>query len=600
MLSVLAAEAQEPVTAEFRINTHTTNRQVFPRVASDAAGNFVVVWASFLQDGSSEGVFARRFLPSGAPADGAEFRVNAHTTGQQWLPAVAMDATGRFVVAWQSTSQSGDAEDGIFARLYEANGSPGPELHVNSHTTGNQGFPAVAMAPDGRFVVVWSGAAPGSADLEARGQLYDAAGNPSGGEFQVNSYTTGLQRFPSVGMDAAGRFVIAWMDNYDIAGRRFDASGAPLAPQFTINTFTTGTQSMRDLAVNADGSFLVAWRNGAAFPDGGSTRARRYDPLGQPQGAEFTMNSFTTGDQEDAVLAVTEGGDFIAAWTDQSREGDSRGVFGRVFDPSAAPHGNDFHVNTYITGDQSVPDVAAVGPRHFVVTWSSYGQDGSDRGIYARLFDTDLIFRDGFESGDMTAWSSNQTDGGDLDVTGPAALKTTSAGLLATVDDTAGLFVQDDSPRDEERYQARFYFDTRTFDPGETLNRRRTRLFIAFEEAPTRRVVAIVLRRLNGDYSLMGRARLDDNSQHDTGFKPITPGAHFVEVHWRRASGPDANDGVLEMWIDGIFAHTFWNLDNSLSAIDFVRLGALSVKAGANGTLALDEFESRRYDFIGP
>ena len=121
-----------------------------------------------------------------------------------------------------------------------------------------------------------------------------------------------------------------------------------------------------------------------------------------------------------------------------------------------------------------------------------------------------------------------------------------------------------------------------------------------WEEAPTRRVMAIVLRRVNGDYSLMGRASLDDNSQHDTGFKAIAPGTHFVEVHWQRASGPDANNGVLEMWIDGMFAHTFWNLDNSLSAIDFVRLGALSVKAGANGMLAWDEFESRRHDFVGP
>ena len=41
-------------------------------------------------------------------------------------------------------------------------------------------------------------------------------------------------------------------------------------------------------------------------------------------------------------------------------------------------------------------------------------------------------------------------------------------------------------------------------------------------------------------------------------------------------------------------------LDNSLSAVDFVRLGALSVKAGASGTMYWDEFESRRQDGIGP
>ena len=41
-------------------------------------------------------------------------------------------------------------------------------------------------------------------------------------------------------------------------------------------------------------------------------------------------------------------------------------------------------------------------------------------------------------------------------------------------------------------------------------------------------------------------------------------------------------------------------MDNSLSAVDFVRLGALSVKAGASGTLYWDEFESRRQGEIGP
>jgi hypothetical protein len=34
--------------------------------------------------------------------------------------------------------------------------------------------------------------------------------------------------------------------------------------------------------------------------------------------------------------------------------------------------------------------------------------------------------------------------------------------------------------------------------------------------------------------------------------------------------------------------------------VDFVRLGALSLKAGASGTIRWDEFESRRVRYIGP
>ena len=168
------------------------------------------------------------------------------------------------------------------------------------------------------------------------------------------------------------------------------------------------------------------------------------------------------------------------------------------------------------------------------------------------------------------------------------------------MDDTAGLFVQDDLPANEDRYRARFYFDTNGFDPGEALNHRRTRLLIVFEESPIRRVAAVVLRRLGGAYSVMGRARLDDNSQANTGFVSITDGAHFVEIDWRRSSGPDANDGSFEIRLDGTPAGTLANLDNSVSSVDFVRMGALSVKTGASGTLYFDEFESRRASAIGP
>jgi cytosine/adenosine deaminase-related metal-dependent hydrolase len=210
------------------------------------------------------------------------------------------------------------------------------------------------------------------------------------------------------------------------------------------------------------------------------------------------------------------------------------------------------------------------------------------------------LFADDFESGDLGAWSAVATDGTDLDASAEAALGSTAVGLRAVVDDGAPLFVQDSTPADEERYRARFYFDTNGFDPGESQNRRRTRLLLVLEDGPTRRVAAIVLRRLDGAYSVMGRARLDDNSQEDTGFFAIADGPHFVEIDWQRSSGPDASDGSFRMWMDGTLVSERTGLDNSRSAVDSVRMGALSVKAGAAGTLYFDEFESRRQTLIGP
>jgi hypothetical protein len=213
---------------------------------------------------------------------------------------------------------------------------------------------------------------------------------------------------------------------------------------------------------------------------------------------------------------------------------------------------------------------------------------------------TDIVFADGFASGDLSAWSSSQVDGGDLAAASTARLAPTVPGLEAVVDDANPVYVVDETPSDEGRYRARFRFDPTGFDPGTAQGHLRTRVFLAFDESPTRRLFAIVLRLQAGVYSLMGRARLDDNSQADTGFFPIGAGPHVVEVDWHRSSAPGANDGSFQMWIDDAPVSTLSALDNDAGGVDFVRMGALSVKSGAAGTLHWDEFESRRLTVIGP
>src|SRR6185436_13069465 len=101
--SMLAApvEAQtpEPDGSEFQVNAFTTGNEAHPSIAADASGNFVVVWESYGEDGSNVGVFGRRFDSGGGPL-GPSFRVNSYTTGIQAKPRIATDGSG-FVVVWQ-------------------------------------------------------------------------------------------------------------------------------------------------------------------------------------------------------------------------------------------------------------------------------------------------------------------------------------------------------------------------------------------------------------------------------------------------------------------------------------------------------------------
>jgi hypothetical protein len=211
----------------------------------------------------------------------------------------------------------------------------------------------------------------------------------------------------------------------------------------------------------------------------------------------------------------------------------------------------------------------------------------------------DLLFRDGFDSGDLSNWHNASTDGGDLQVTGAAALDATPFGLEALVDDTTGLYVEDSSPEQEDRYRARFYFDAGAVDPGTRAGHLRASVFIGFAAETGRRLFTLVLRLKDGEYGLMARARLDGNGHADGVFHPITRGTHVVEIDWRRSS-TQGNDGWLLLWIDGVAAEQLTGLDNDGSALAFARLGAMGLKAGARGTLSFDGFESRRDSYIGP
>jgi hypothetical protein len=602
-----AAVAQVYVEGpDIRINDYTLSIQDSPAVAPTPDGGFVVAWRSVDQWIAGQDVYAQRHPPLFLP--GHEFRVNSYTTGTQFEPAVAAAGNGTFVVVW--TSVQDGSYGGVFGQRFDAAGARlGGEFQVNVHTTGAQSGPAVAADAAGGFIVVWRGSGPGDAEgVFAR--RYSASGVPQGGEFRVNGWTLGRQDVPSVAAAASGEFVVVWGSanqppdgpNLGVFARRFSAAGDPQGPEFLVHSVTTLDEWRPAVAADMRGNFVVVWDR--LYPvTGGQSRGvfgRAFDRFGFPFGPEFQANAFTTGYQWIPSVAVMSCGNFVVTWTSSEQDGANAGVFGRYFDDWGAEPGPEFPVNSYTTSVQTSPAVAAQPGGRLLPAWESVGQDGHSTGVFGRRFHTDLIFRDGFDSHDAAAWTGQSADGGDLSVSALAALRGTAAGLQAVVDDTAGLYVQDDSPQDETVYSARFYFDTNGFDPGEARGHRRVRLFVAFEENPLRRLTAVVLRRVNGAYGVMGRVRLADNSQADTGFFPISDGPHFIELAWERASSPGANNGSYWLWLDGLPVASLSGLDNSGSRIDFARLGALSVKPGGSGTLYLDEFESRRVNNIGP
>src|SRR5262245_2492026 len=140
-----------PAGPEFQVDTYQ-GVGLFPRVASDASGNFLVVWMNPAVPSSVRGIKGRRFDNSGAPL-GQEFQINAYVGSLAALPSVAMNDNGSFVVVWTSYYGSGAR---ILGRLFDSTGTPMTgDFVVAQDPRFRQTYPDVSMDTAGRFVVVW-------------------------------------------------------------------------------------------------------------------------------------------------------------------------------------------------------------------------------------------------------------------------------------------------------------------------------------------------------------------------------------------------------------------------------------------------------------
>lgn len=209
---------------------------------------------------------------------------------------------------------------------------------------------------------------------------------------------------------------------------------------------------------------------------------------------------------------------------------------------------------------------------------------------------SELIFVDGFESGDLSAWTSSTIDLGDLSVSAGAALHG-SLGLQAVINDTNSLYVTDDSPLAEPRYRARFYFDPNSIAMA---SGNAHYIFKGFSGNSTD-VLRVEFRFSSGAYQLRAALTNDASAWLNTNWFTISDTPHIVELDWLAASAVGANNGGLTIWIDGTVQEALSGIDNDTWRVDRARLGALSgIDTGTSGTYYFDAFESRRQTYIGP
>lgn len=423
-------QANEPPTrvgSEFQINTAPQDYyQDSPAVAMDDSGEFIVVWRSEVSsgtDGSLNSVQGRRYAADGS-ASGGIFQVNTYTSGNQDDPSVTIGASGEAFIAWRSVGSAGSDTSGSSVqgqRIDAAGQVVGGEFQINSDTAGEQVQPMVATTQDGQVLAVWTSAESAGDDTlgtSIQGQRYDSVGVPSGGPFQVNGYTTGDQSRPALAPTPDGGFVLVWEsagspgsdDQFSsVQGRIFDSAGQPSGAQFQVNSYTTNAQETPVVSVVDDGTFLVVWvSGGSADTNLPSIQGQLYDAGGTPLGGQLAISNDPGLSQGEPASAPGPKGRHVVVWAGGVFSVSKSAISGQVVSPDGTLLNDSFQVDS--SGIyKTQPSVASGRQGEFVVAWHNlvYPQGGgynlvnSVRGQRYEFF----LFADGFESGDTTNWS---------------------------------------------------------------------------------------------------------------------------------------------------------------------------------------------------
>ena len=347
------AAAQHPQGPQFPINVPSGALVELSALAMNARGDFVATWAWLpAQNGDVQELRARRFSADGTPATG-EITVEENSQPGA-VSQVAVRDDGSFVVVFPRFPD-------LVARRFEADGTFVGETVVAMSTEGRS-F-RLALLPRGGFVLTW-----GTGNFSYV-RIFDADGEPAGPARRV-----GAGGPSAVAVEPDGGFVVAWIasrpdrdphfgDLYLVA-RRFDAGGARVGGPIVVQEpLPSAIISRLEIASDAAGDFLVLWQGTIGTgPRADGIYARRLDAEGTPLTGLLRLEG---GSAISPKLAMDRDGDFVVAWLQLGAGPNGQtGAFAQRFTADGAPFRPAFRMDT---AGSSEPLVASDARGNFVV-----------------------------------------------------------------------------------------------------------------------------------------------------------------------------------------------------------------------------------------
>ncbi|MEA1950054.1 MAG: hypothetical protein U9N87_01630, partial [Planctomycetota bacterium] len=387
----------DPADTRFDATTAT-----YASVSRDGDGDFVVTWSTQSLDGDgSWDVWYRRY-----DALGTELGAAQEVSTLSFID-FEEGVTGTFDINWDgntaSFTYSGEIDAALISDIESAFAGWGAAVTAEEVVTSSSTKElTITFANDGEQadITVSDLTLAGGGAVTTQILAETTTQGSLDGVFRVNSVTEMDQQFSTVARDIYGNFIVTWQsegqdgNGTEIYAKRFDREGNVLE---AVNE----TQILSFLG-DPLGTFKIHWDGNESLPIAYNGNGTSADALQLVEDVKAAMEGFGANVQvqwlNSTDLQITFLGE--AGQTDLPEiQIDGAGLSGGtraeiVVGTSDDGDSGELLVNQTTENNQSFSMVAMDDLGDFVVTWTSFGQDGDEddmSNVYARLYTVDAI-----------------------------------------------------------------------------------------------------------------------------------------------------------------------------------------------------------------
>lgn len=239
----------------------------------------------------------------------------------------------------------------------------------------NSNRPKIAELDDGSLAVSYLGLT-GALNSETRIRYFSSDGMPLGTAYSVYEKPDGTSAIPSNILPLpSGDFLLTMsifgLDSnlFGVFARIISADGSQLGELFQVNQSERGSQFGAEATGLDDGRFVITWHSPPSSGSYDNVMMRLYDNDGTPSTGEIRVNQYSYNSQSYPEIATLTGGSFVITWQSRGQDGSDRGVYARIYAANGVAQTSEFRVNQLTENDQQRPGIAARPDGGFSVVW---------------------------------------------------------------------------------------------------------------------------------------------------------------------------------------------------------------------------------------